>query len=119
MHRSTPNAHRTPTLTASSQRKKRKQGAGELEPGSHKDNPEHVDDDNDKDDKKVEEEEGGEICSLETRTEETQTTIPTSSRSPGTILSLDKNITHELTDTVPLLTTTTSQTSHSKRGISS
>ncbi|GKD64253.1 hypothetical protein Tco_1306361 [Tanacetum coccineum] len=90
-----------------------------LEPGSHKDNPEHVDDDDDKDDEKVEEDEGGEMGSLETRTEETQKTIPTSSRSPRTILSSDKNITQELTDTIPLPTTTTSQTSHSKCGISS
>ncbi|GKA76144.1 hypothetical protein Tco_0782522 [Tanacetum coccineum] len=71
---STPSAHKTPTLTTSPQGKKRKQSAGEssspqkslkitirqqkvverehddddsedrLEPGSHKDNPEHVDD---------------------------------------------------------------------------
>ncbi|GJU96148.1 hypothetical protein Tco_1320904 [Tanacetum coccineum] len=95
------------------------QGTHRLKPGSNKDNPEHVDDDDDKDDEKVEEEEGGEMGSLETRTEETQTTIPTPSRSPRTILSSDKNITQELTNTVPLPTTTTSQTSHSKRGISS
>ncbi|GJZ10718.1 hypothetical protein Tco_0545477 [Tanacetum coccineum] len=67
-HRSTPRAHRTPTLTASPQGKKRKQ-SGErdhdhdnsedsLEPESHKDNPEHVDDDDDTDDKNVDEEEG-------------------------------------------------------------
>ncbi|GJY72020.1 hypothetical protein Tco_0475723 [Tanacetum coccineum] len=77
---STPRAHRTPTLTASPQGKKRKQSAGEsssphkslkitvrkqkvvegnkddndsenrLDLGSHKDNPKHVDDDDDKDD---------------------------------------------------------------------
>ncbi|GJW72738.1 MAK10-like protein [Tanacetum coccineum] len=85
-----------------------------LEPGSHKDNPEHVDDDDDKDAEKVDEEEGGEMGSLETRTEEMQTPIPTKLRSPRTILSLDKNITQELTDIVPLPTTTTSNTSHSK-----
>nr|GFB87338.1 hypothetical protein [Tanacetum cinerariifolium] len=97
---STPRAHMTPTLIASPQEKKRKQSAGEsssphkslkitirqqkavegnkydddyenrLEPKSHKDNPEHVDDD-DKDDEKVDEEEGSEMGSLETRTEET------------------------------------------------
>ncbi|GKA11879.1 hypothetical protein Tco_0691425, partial [Tanacetum coccineum] len=90
-HRSTPKAHRTPTLTASPRGKKRKQSAGEsssphkslkitirqqkvvegnqddddsenrLEPGSHKDKPEYVDDDNDKGAEKVDEEEGGEI----------------------------------------------------------
>nr|GEV33119.1 hypothetical protein [Tanacetum cinerariifolium] len=37
---------------------------------SHKDNPEHADDDDDKDANKVDEEEGGEMGSLETRTEE-------------------------------------------------
>ncbi|GKE29884.1 hypothetical protein Tco_1445268 [Tanacetum coccineum] len=42
-----------------------------LEPESHKDNPDHVDDDDDKDVEKVYEEEGGEMgSSLETRTEE-------------------------------------------------
>ncbi|GKA90603.1 hypothetical protein Tco_0812473 [Tanacetum coccineum] len=45
-------------------------------------------------------EEGGEMVSLETRTEEMQTPIPTKLRSPRTILSSDKNITLELTDTV-------------------
>nr|GEX26464.1 hypothetical protein [Tanacetum cinerariifolium] len=83
-----------------------------LELRIQKDNPKHADDE------KVEEEVGGEMGSLETRTEETQTTIPTPPRSPRTILSSDKNITQKLTDTVPLLTTTTSQTSNSKRGIS-
>nr|GFA82460.1 hypothetical protein [Tanacetum cinerariifolium] len=66
---STPRAHRTPTLISSPQEKKRKQSAGESKPKSHKDNPEHVDDD-DKDDEKVDEEEGSEMGSLETRTEE-------------------------------------------------
>ncbi|GKE50401.1 hypothetical protein Tco_1481659 [Tanacetum coccineum] len=146
-HRSTPRAHRTPTLTASPQGKKRKQSVGEssspqkslkitirqkkvveeekddddseyrLELGSHKENSEYVDDDDDddKDAEKVDEEEGGEMGSLETRTEEMQTPIPTKPRSPRTILSSDKNITQELTDIVPLLTTTTSKTPHSKR----
>nr|GEZ08207.1 hypothetical protein [Tanacetum cinerariifolium] len=45
------------------------------------------------------EEEGGEMGSLETRTEEMQAPIPTPPRSPRTILSLDKNITQELTYT--------------------
>ncbi|GJT43491.1 hypothetical protein Tco_0952206 [Tanacetum coccineum] len=69
-----------------------------LEPGSHKDNPETVDDDADNYVEKVDEQETGEIGSLETRTDETQTTIPTPPRSPRTILSSDKNITQELTD---------------------
>ncbi|GJY15094.1 hypothetical protein Tco_0385516 [Tanacetum coccineum] len=90
-----------------------------LEPGSHKDKPEYVDDDDDKYAENVDEEEGGEMGSLETRTEEMQTPIPIKHRSPRTILSLDNNITQELTKTIPLLTTTTSNTSHSKRRISS
>nr|GEU68089.1 integrase, catalytic region, zinc finger, CCHC-type, peptidase aspartic, catalytic [Tanacetum cinerariifolium] len=144
---STPSTHRTPTLTAIPQGRKTKQSAGKssslqkslririrqqkvverdhdgddskdrLEPGSHMDNPKHVVDD-DKDDEKIEEEAGGEMGSLET-SEETQTTIPTPHRPPKTILSSDKNITHELIDIVSLPTTTTSQTLHSKRGISS
>ncbi|GJZ81876.1 hypothetical protein Tco_0646870 [Tanacetum coccineum] len=89
-----------------------------LEPKSHKDKPENVDDD-DKYDEKVDEEERGKMGSLETRTEKMQTPIPTPPRSPRTILSSDKNITQELTETVPLLSTTTSNTSHSKRRISS
>ncbi|GJV88871.1 hypothetical protein Tco_1532809 [Tanacetum coccineum] len=63
-----------------------------LEPWSHKDKPEYVDDD-DKGPEKVDEEEGGEMGSLETRTEKMQTPIPTPPRSPWTILSLDMNIT--------------------------
>ncbi|GJT57877.1 hypothetical protein Tco_0992931 [Tanacetum coccineum] len=51
--------------------------ADRLEPGSHKDNPKHVDDDDDKDKEKVDKEEGAEIGSLETRTGEMQTPIPT------------------------------------------
>nr|GEV72484.1 hypothetical protein [Tanacetum cinerariifolium] len=71
-----------------------------LEHVSHKDNPELVDDDDDeKDAEKVDEEKGGEMGSLETRTEEMQTPIPTPSRSPRTILSSDKNITQDLTNT--------------------
>nr|GEY44998.1 hypothetical protein [Tanacetum cinerariifolium] len=79
-------AHRTPTFIASPQGKKRKQIVGEssslhkslkitirqqkvvesekdddsenrLEPGSHKENPEHIDDDDEKDKEKVDEEE--------------------------------------------------------------
>ncbi|GKC85029.1 hypothetical protein Tco_1140746 [Tanacetum coccineum] len=121
-HRSTPRAHRTPTITASPQGKKRKHSAREsssphkslkiiirqqkvvegnkddddsedrLELESHKDKPEHVDDDA-KYDEKVDEEEGRDMGSLETRTEKMQTPIPTPPRSPRTILSLDKNIT--------------------------
>nr|GEU49068.1 hypothetical protein [Tanacetum cinerariifolium] len=71
-----------------------------LEPRSHKDTPKHIDDDDDeKDLEKVDEEEGGDMGSLETRTEKIQTPIPTPSRSPRTILSSDKNITQKLTKT--------------------
>ncbi|GKC15704.1 hypothetical protein Tco_1012486 [Tanacetum coccineum] len=87
-----------------------------LEPKSHKENPEHVDDDDDKE--KVDKKKNDEICSLETRTEEIQTLIPTPTRSPRTILSSDKNITQELTNTVSLPTATTSKDPHSKRRIS-
>nr|GEV78481.1 retrovirus-related Pol polyprotein from transposon TNT 1-94 [Tanacetum cinerariifolium] len=90
-----------------------------FETRSQNDNLEHVDDDDDKYDKRVDKVEGGEMGSLETRIKETQTIIPTPPRSPSTILSSYKNITQELTDTVPLPTITTSQTSQSKRGISS
>ncbi|GJX65284.1 hypothetical protein Tco_0299627 [Tanacetum coccineum] len=87
-----------------------------LEPGIHKENPEHVDDD---DDEKVDEKKYDEIGSLEIRAEEMQTPIPTTPRSPRTILSSDKNITQELTDTVSPPTATTSKNPHFKRRISS
>ncbi|GKD88455.1 hypothetical protein Tco_1363962 [Tanacetum coccineum] len=147
-HRSTPRAHMTPTVsTASPQGKKRKQTARESsspqkslkitirqkqvvegekddndsedrsEPESHKENLEYVDDDDDEE--KVDEEKDVDTGSLETRTEERQTPIPTPLRSYRINLSSDKNITQELTDIAPLLTATTSKTSHSKRCISS
>ncbi|GJY70651.1 hypothetical protein Tco_0474354 [Tanacetum coccineum] len=68
---------------------------------------------------KVDEKKDAEMGSLETRTEEMQTPIPTTPRSPRTILSSDKNITQELMDTVSLPTTTTSKNPHSKQRISS
>ncbi|GJR45641.1 integrase, catalytic region, zinc finger, CCHC-type containing protein [Tanacetum coccineum] len=126
-HRSTPRAHRTPTIsTASPQGKKRKQTTGEssspqkslkitirqkqvvegekddddsedrLEPKSHNENPEYVDDDGDED--KVDEEKDVDTGSLETRTEEMQTPNSTPPRSLRINLSSDKNITLELTD---------------------
>ncbi|GJT72766.1 hypothetical protein Tco_1032052 [Tanacetum coccineum] len=145
---STPRAHRIPIVsTASPHGKKRKQIAGEscsplkslkitirqkqvvegekydddskdrLDPESHKENPEYVDDDDDEE--KVDEEKDVDMGSLETRTEEMQTPIPTPPRSPRINLSSDKNITQELIDTVPLPTVTTSKNPHSKRHISS
>ncbi|GJW84220.1 hypothetical protein Tco_0157365, partial [Tanacetum coccineum] len=152
-HRTTPRAHKTPTLTAASpQGKKRKQSVEETsslkkslkitirqkqvdesekdkqsyddtddsddrsEPEIHKENPEHVDDD---DEEKVDEKKYDEMGSLEIRAEEMQTPIPTTPRSPRTILSSDKNITQELTDTVSPPTATTSKNPHFKRRISS
>ncbi|GKE10614.1 hypothetical protein Tco_1414165 [Tanacetum coccineum] len=120
IHRSTPRAHRTPTLTTSSpQGKKMKQsvresslpqkllkitirqkqvGEGEkdkqsyddvddsdnrLEPESHKENQEYVvDDDDNNEEEKVDEKEGDEMGSLETRTEKMQKQIPTTPKSP-------------------------------------
>ncbi|GJW02835.1 hypothetical protein Tco_1561691 [Tanacetum coccineum] len=79
-NRNTPKAHRSPTISAGPlETKKRKQTAREsssprkIEPGSHKDNPEFVDDDDDK----VEEKHSDDMGSLEIRNEETQTTILT------------------------------------------
>ncbi|GJY45967.1 hypothetical protein Tco_0435030 [Tanacetum coccineum] len=71
MHRSTLRAYRTHTLTtASPQGKKRKQSAGEssslqksLEPKSHKENPEHVDDDG-KEEEKVDEKKDDEMATV-------------------------------------------------------
>ncbi|GJX20531.1 retrovirus-related pol polyprotein from transposon TNT 1-94 [Tanacetum coccineum] len=178
-HRTTPRAHRTPTLTAASpQGKKRKQSAEEtkdeidkmvegdedeesyasefvdsmlnddvddfdtrIEPGSHKENPEVVDDDdvNDKEkqdeskddnvkktDDAVKEKDNDdhtdhalvrtqEMGSLENRTEKIQTLIPTPNRSFRKDLSLNKTISEELTAPVSPTTATTSK-SKSKRG---
>ncbi|GJS91561.1 hypothetical protein Tco_0774197 [Tanacetum coccineum] len=88
-----------------------------LELGGHKENPKHVVDDDNKE--KVDEIKDDEIGSLETRTEEMHTPIPTTPRSPRKILSLDKNIVQELTDTILTPTATTSKDPHSKRRISS
>nr|GEX80825.1 integrase, catalytic region, zinc finger, CCHC-type, peptidase aspartic, catalytic [Tanacetum cinerariifolium] len=141
---STPRAIRSPTLTASPQGKKRKQSAGEsnsqdkllritirqqkvvkrdhnddesgdrLEPGSHKEHPKIVDDDDDKVEKRDDD-----LGSLEIRAEETQTTIPTPPSSLRKILSSDKKVDQELTNAVVIPTTITSKRSHSKHRISS
>ncbi|GKA83823.1 hypothetical protein Tco_0805418 [Tanacetum coccineum] len=66
-----------------------------LEPESHKENPEHVDDDDN----------------------EEKTPIPTIPRPPRKILSSDKNIVQELTNTALTLTATTSKDPHSKTRI--
>ncbi|GKA96818.1 hypothetical protein Tco_0818913 [Tanacetum coccineum] len=88
-----------------------------LEPGSHKENPKYVDDDDGEE--KVDEKKNADMGSLETRTEEMQTPILTPPRSPRIILSSNKNITQELTNIVPLPTTTTSKIPYFKRRISS
>ncbi|GKB18418.1 hypothetical protein Tco_0852341, partial [Tanacetum coccineum] len=62
-----------------------------LEPESHKENPEYADDDDDEE--KVDEEKDVDMGSLETRTKERQTPIPTPLRSYRINLSSDKNIT--------------------------
>nr|GFA11526.1 hypothetical protein [Tanacetum cinerariifolium] len=54
-------------------------------------------------------EERCEMGSSENKTEKMQTPILTTSRSPRKNLSSDKNIAQELTDTVSLLTATTSK----------
>nr|GEU64626.1 hypothetical protein [Tanacetum cinerariifolium] len=69
-----------------------------LEPRSHKENPKVVDDDDDNKKEKVAEKKDDDMGSLETRTEETQITIPTLPSSPRKILSSDKEINQELTD---------------------
>ncbi|GJS88243.1 hypothetical protein Tco_0770879 [Tanacetum coccineum] len=75
-----------------------------LEPRSHKENPDYVDDDDDdKEEEKVDEVEGNEMGSLEIRTEKMQTPIPTIPRSPRINLSSDKNIIEELTDHFQIL----------------
>ncbi|GJZ96083.1 retrovirus-related pol polyprotein from transposon TNT 1-94 [Tanacetum coccineum] len=78
-----------------------------IEPGSHKENPKFVVDDDDK------------ANSLEIRNEETQTTIPTPPSSLRKILSLDKKINQELMDIVSILTITTSKHLQVKKQISS
>ncbi|GKD05501.1 hypothetical protein Tco_1180475, partial [Tanacetum coccineum] len=80
-----------------------------LEPGSHKENPEVVDDDNDN----VREKKDDTMGSLEIRNEEMQTTISTPLRTPRKSLSSDKNIFQELMDTIPI--TTTSNTHMSRK----
>ncbi|GKB47221.1 hypothetical protein Tco_0897974 [Tanacetum coccineum] len=104
-----------------------------IEPGSHKEHPETVDDDDDKNRKEMKDdkkddvndddvnddhtdhslEKTQETGSLESRKEKMQTPISSPYRSPMTNLSLDKIISMELTDTVSPTPDTTSQ-GHSK-----
>ncbi|GJV44853.1 hypothetical protein Tco_1429389 [Tanacetum coccineum] len=85
-----------------------------LKPGSHKENPEVVDDDDDN----ARETKDDTMGSLEFRNEETQTTISTPIRSPRKSLSSDKKFFQKLTDTVFIPPTTTSKHSHVKKRIS-
>ncbi|GKD60435.1 hypothetical protein Tco_1297944, partial [Tanacetum coccineum] len=93
-----------------------------IEPESHKENPEVIDDDdvNDDDQKDKKKDDVGihEMGGLENRTEKTQTPISTTPRSPRINLSSDKTIVQELTDTVSPSTTTTSKNPQKKRRIS-
>nr|GEU76472.1 hypothetical protein [Tanacetum cinerariifolium] len=73
----------------------------------------------DADDSMIDEKEGNEMGSLEIRTEKMQTPIPTTPRSPRINLSSDNNIVQELTNTVSLLTPTTSKAPHMQIHISS
>nr|GEV12745.1 hypothetical protein [Tanacetum cinerariifolium] len=130
-HRSTHSSHMTPTLTtASNQGKKRKQSVTEssspqkllkitirqkqVSKGA-KDEQSY----DDADDSMIDEKEGNEMGSLEIRTEKMQTPIPTTPRSPRINLSSNKNIVLELTNTISLLTPTTSKAPHMQRHISS
>ncbi|GJZ07150.1 hypothetical protein Tco_0540943 [Tanacetum coccineum] len=82
-----------------------------IEPESHKENPKFVDDGDDKE----EEKQNDDMGSLESRNEETQTTLPTPPSSPRKILSSHKKIDPKLTDIVSIPTTTTSKHSHVKK----
>ncbi|GJR30048.1 hypothetical protein Tco_1106280 [Tanacetum coccineum] len=115
-HRITPSAHRSPTISASPPvSKKRKQITRESKPGSHKYNPEVVDDDDDKEREKQDDEMG----SLKIRNEETRTTIPTPLSSLRKILSSDKKTSQELMEIVLKTATTKFKYSQVKKRISS
>ncbi|GJW32536.1 hypothetical protein Tco_0052568 [Tanacetum coccineum] len=100
MHRTTPRAHRIPTLTTTSGRRRKDEesyagrfvasmlhddvddSGDRIEPGSHKERPEVVDDvDENKEEKKQAKKDDG-LGSLKNRTEKMQTPIPITSRSP-------------------------------------
>ncbi|GJV31298.1 retrovirus-related pol polyprotein from transposon TNT 1-94 [Tanacetum coccineum] len=76
-----------------------------IEPGSHKEHPEIVDDDHENKEEKKDDEMGN----LKNRTEKMQTLILTTPKSHRINLSSDKIIIQELTDTVSPSTTTTSK----------
>ncbi|GKG17023.1 hypothetical protein Tco_0361980, partial [Tanacetum coccineum] len=103
--------HRTPTLTTATPQGKKK-------PGSHKEHPKEVSNDDEKKEEEKDKKNDDEMGSSETRTEKMQTPIPTPPRSPRINLSSDKNIDQEFTDIVSPLTATTSQDPHKQRRIS-
>ncbi|GJS24294.1 hypothetical protein Tco_0452926 [Tanacetum coccineum] len=91
-----------------------------IEPGSHKEHPKNIDDDDDetekekKDDKKNDEKENDdekkdETGNMQTRKEKMQTPILSPTRSPRKNLSSDKTLSQELTETVSPSTATTSK----------
>ncbi|GKA14080.1 hypothetical protein Tco_0693726 [Tanacetum coccineum] len=85
-----------------------------IEPRSHKEHPNFVDDDDDNKEGKKDEKKYNKMGSLEIRTEKMQTTIPIPPRSPRIILSSDKNINQELMVTVSPSTTTSPKDPHKK-----
>nr|GFB84930.1 hypothetical protein [Tanacetum cinerariifolium] len=89
-----------------------RRGRRVLKPESHKEHPEFVDDDDDKVEKRDDN-----LGSLEIRTEEAQTIIPTPPSSLRKILSSDKKVDQELTNVDVIPTTTITKCSHSKRRI--
>ncbi|GJZ03781.1 hypothetical protein Tco_0537056 [Tanacetum coccineum] len=86
-----------------------------IEPGSHKEHLKVIDDDDENEKEKKDDEMG----SLENRTEKMHTPIPKTPRSPRINLSSNKNFVQEVTDTVLLSTTTTSNDLQKERHISS
>ncbi|GJX55879.1 hypothetical protein Tco_0285776, partial [Tanacetum coccineum] len=102
-----------------------------IEPGSHKEYPKTVNDDDEnekKDDDKKDNDnddhtdhtlvKNQEMGSMETRKEKMQTPIPSSTRSSRKNLSLDKTVTQELTETVSPSNATTSKSQCKIRRIS-
>ncbi|GJR92316.1 hypothetical protein Tco_0264490 [Tanacetum coccineum] len=96
-HRTTPRAHRTPTLTTASEKYDESyankfdalmlhddvdDSGDRIEPESHKEHPEVIDDDDENKEEKKDEMKDDEMGSLENMTEKMQTPIPTTSRSP-------------------------------------
>ncbi|GJX60483.1 hypothetical protein Tco_0291873 [Tanacetum coccineum] len=103
-----------------------------LEPGSHKENPKKVVDDDveiekeKKDDIEIEKEKKDDVVkekdivddltgSMEIRKEQKQTSIPSPTRSPRNVSSSDKTVFKELTATVSPITATTSKDSSTKK----